>query len=90
MMGQIEGGDDREAIRPQRLRPFEQADRIVENVVGPMNERRLRIDFERSVVKPQIVAIVGPQHHAVTKQADRIAVCILRGMYDVNSGHAFP
>jgi hypothetical protein len=30
--------------------------------MGPMNERRLRIDGECGVVKPQIVAIVGSQH----------------------------
>jgi hypothetical protein len=61
-MGQIEGRDDAQAIRFQRLRPFQKADLIVEDVMGPMNERRLRIDGECGVVKPQIVAIVGSQH----------------------------
>jgi hypothetical protein len=63
---------------------------LSKNVMGPMNERRLRIDGERGVVKPQIVAIVWPQHQAMTKQANRIAVRIFRGMYDVNSGHPLP
>jgi hypothetical protein len=60
---------------------------LSKNVMGPMNERRLRIDVEGSMVKPQIVTIVGSQHQAVTKQADRIAVPIFRGMYDVNPSH---
>jgi hypothetical protein len=90
MMGQIEGRDDAEAIRSQRLWPFQKADRIVENVMGPMNETRLRIDGECGAVKPQIMAVVGPQHQTVTKQTNRIAVRIFRGMYDINSGHPFP
>jgi hypothetical protein len=87
MMGQIEGRDDAEPIRPERVRLFQKADRIVENVMSPMNERRLRIDVEGGAVKPKIVTIVGPQHQAVTKQADRVSVRVFRRVYDANSGH---
>ena len=90
MMGQIKGRNDAEAICSQRLRPFQKADRVVESVMGPMNERRLRIDVEGSMVKPQIMTIVGPQHQAVTNQADRIAIPVFRGVYNVDSGHALP
>ena len=38
-------------------------------------------------VKPQIMAIVRPQHQAVTKQADRTAVRVLRGVYNADSSH---
>ena len=71
MMGQIEGRNDAEAIRSQALRPFEKADRIVESVMSPMNERGLGIDVERGMVKPQIMAVVRSQHQAVAREADR-------------------
>ena len=90
MMGQIKSRDDAEAICSERLRPFQKADRIVESVMGPMNERGLRIDVEGSMVKPQIMTIVGPQHQAVPSEADRIAIGVFRGVYDLNSGHALP
>ena len=90
MVGQIKGRNDAEVICSQRLWPFQKADRIVESVMGPMNERGLRIDVEGSMVEPQIVAIVRPQHQAVTTLADRIAIGVLRGVYDLNSGHALP
>jgi hypothetical protein len=53
----------------------------------PMDERRFWMNVEGSVVKPQIMAIVRPQHHAMAKQADGIAVQVFGRMYNVNSGH---
>jgi hypothetical protein len=55
--------------------------------VGPMNERGLRIDVEGGVVKPEVMAVVGPQHQAVAGEADRIAVNVFRGVHDADSGH---
>ena len=49
------------------LGPFEKADRVVEGVMRPMDKRRLRVDLERGAVKAQIVAVVRPQHQAVTQ-----------------------
>ena len=67
---------------------FEKADRIVEDVVRPMNERRLWIDVENGLVQPQIVAVVGPEHQAMTGEADRAAVGVFGRMHDADSGHA--
>ena len=71
-------------------RPFEKADRIVEGVMSPMNERGLGIDVKGSMVQPQIVAVVRPQHHAVASEADGIAIGIFGRVDDANSGHASP
>jgi hypothetical protein len=62
-MGQFEGRNDAEPNRAKPLRPFEEADRIVERVMGPMNERGHRIDVEICLMKPKVMAVVGPQHH---------------------------
>lgn len=87
MMGQIKGRDDAEAIRSEPFRLFQKTDRIVESVMGPMNERGLRLDVEGGVMELQVVAVVGPQHQAVARQADRVAVGVLRRVDDANSGH---
>ena len=90
MMGQIKGRDNAEAIRSEPFRPFQKTDRIVESVMGPMNERGLGIHVEGDMVKPQIVAVVRPQHQAVTRKADRITVGILGRVNDADPCHASP
>jgi hypothetical protein len=42
------------------------------------------------MVKPQIVAVVRPQHQAVTRKADRITVGILGRVNDADPCHASP
>jgi hypothetical protein len=55
-----------------------------------MNERGLGIHVEGDMVKPQIVAVVRPQHQAVTRKADRITVGILGRVNDADPCHASP
>jgi hypothetical protein len=56
--------------------------------MDPMNERRLRIDVKGDVMKPEVMAIVGPQHQAVAGEADRIAIGVFGRMHDADPGHA--
>ena len=78
MMGHVEARYDAEALRSQMVRPFEKADRIVEDVVFPMDLRGLRLDLQARAVQPQIVAVIGAHHQSMAQQADRIAIFIFR------------
>ena len=88
VMGEVEGRDDAEALGAEILRPFEEADRIVVDVVRPVDQGRLRIDLEPGVVEPEIMAVVRPQHQAVAGEADRVPVAIFGRVDDPDSGHA--
>jgi hypothetical protein len=44
VMGQIEGRNNAQSLRFQGVRPFQEANRVVESVVGPMDQRGLQIN----------------------------------------------
>jgi hypothetical protein len=87
MVGQIEGGDDAQAVGSQALGPLEETDRVVKGVMRPVNEGGLRIDFQNRLVQPQVVAVVRSQHQPVAGKAHGIAVRIFRRMDDFDPGH---
>ena len=87
MMRKIERRDDAKMLRAQRLGPVDEADRIVEGVMRPADFCRRRIDLEFALVEAQVMAVVGPQHHAVARQSDRVAVGVFGLVYDGDAGH---
>jgi hypothetical protein len=70
-----------------RLREADQRDRIAEHVVQPAHRARRRLDRQRGVDQPQVVAVARPGHQAVLAELHRVAIAVGGPVPDVEDGH---
>ena len=70
MVRQVKRRDNFQLAGPQRVGPVEEADRVVERVMLPVDGSRLRIDPQFGLVHVQVMAVVRPDHQPVARQAD--------------------
>src|SRR6476620_2364913 len=88
VMRHIERRYDAEPLGPERFRPFQEADGIVEYVMLPVDTGRLGFDLQRRAVQAKVMAFVRPDHQFMTQQAHRIAVDVFGRMHDTYLRHA--
>jgi hypothetical protein len=63
-------------------------DAIVEDIVNPAQTLGPRIDVERRLEKPLIVAVARAQHHPVLRQANGLGVGVGRDVFDCQNCHS--